>query len=372
MAKSATRRRNTKAMMRNDTASVVQRDEFDEIIDVRSPAEFADDHIPGAINLPVLDDAERARVGTIYKQVSPFEARRVGGALVAANLARHLHAHFQTQPKDWRPLVYCWRGGQRSGAFVTWLRMIGWNARQLEGGYKRFRREVIDTLETCPLDLEFRVICGPTGSAKTRVLEALDVLGAQTLDLEGLVAHKGSVLGDVPGVAQPSQKSFETQLYAVLTGFDPARPVYVEAESRKIGRLHVPDTLISRMRASHCVAIDASRDARVDFLLRDYAYLGEDAEALKANLGRLKRMLANDILTRWLAFADAHDLRQLFSELIDVHYDPLYRRSQNHNYAGFADATRIVTTDLSSEGIFALARDILAKVDLTEHAPASA
>ena len=359
-------------MMKKGSATVAQFGDFDEIIDVRSPSEFADDHIPGAINLPVLDDAERARVGTIYKQVSPFEARRIGGALVADNLARHLHLHFQTQPKDWRPLVYCWRGGQRSGAFATWLRMIGWDACQLEGGYKRFRREVIDSLEICPGQLDFRVICGPTGSAKTRVLEALAALGAQVLDLEGLVAHKGSVLGDVPGVPQPSQKSFETQLHAVLTGFAPARPVFVEAESRKIGRLHVPEALITRMRAARCIAIDADRDARVGFLLRDYAYLGADAETLKAKLGRLKRVLANDTLTRWQAFADAHDLPQLFAELIDVHYDPLYRRSQDHNYIGFADAERIAASDLSPEGIFAIAREILALDAVADHAAASA
>ncbi len=347
-------------MMKKGIATVAQLGNFDEIIDVRSPAEFADDHIPGAINLPVLDDAERAHVGTIYKQVSAFEARRIGGALVAANLARHLHTHFQTQARDWNPLIYCWRGGQRSGAFVTWLRMIGWKACQLDGGYKRFRREVIDTLESCPIGLEFRVICGPTGSAKTRVLEALATLGAQVLDLEALVAHKGSVLGDLPGMAQPTQKSFETQLYAVLTGFDAARPVFVEAESRKIGRLHVPGALIERMRAAHCIAIDASREARVKFLLRDYAYLGDDAATLKASLGRLKHVLANDTLSRWQDFADAHDLPQLFTELIDMHYDPLYRRSQDGNYTRFGHAKRVPAAELSPEGIFSLARNILA------------
>ena len=347
--------------MEKGSATVVQLDEFDVVIDVRSPAEFAQDHIPGAINLPVLDDAQRAQVGTIYKQVSPFEARRIGGALVAENLARHLHAHFQTQPKSWRPLVYCWRGGQRSGAFTSWLRMIGWDACQLEGGYKRFRREVIDALETRPAQLDFRVICGPTGSAKTRVLEALARLGAQVLDLEALVAHKGSVLGDLPGVPQPTQRSFETQLHTALRGFDAARPVFVEAESRKIGRLHLPDALIARMRSARCIAIDASREARVEFLLRDYAYLGDDAETLKENLGRLKRMLANETLARWLALADAHELPQLFAELIEQHYDPLYRRSQNGNYTGFVEATRVSAADLSAEGIERLARDILAR-----------
>ena len=359
-------------MMSKGNATVGQLDGFDAIFDVRSPAEFAEDHIPGAINLPVLDDAQRAQVGTIYKQVSPFEARRIGGALIAANLARHLHAHFQTQPKSWRPLVYCWRGGQRSGAVVTWLRMIGWDACQLEGGYKRFRREVIDALQKRPAALEFRVICGPTGSAKTRVLEALARLGAQVLDLEGLVAHKGSVLGDLPGVTQPTQKSFETQLHRVLSGFDAARPVFVEAESRKIGRLHLPDALIACMRAAPCIAIEASREARIEFLLRDYAYLGDDPETLKANLDRLKRMLDKNTLKRWQSLADTHDLAQLFAELIDLHYDPLYRRSQNGNYVRFSDATRVVTADLTATGVERLARDILALGNHPAAVPASA
>ena len=359
-------------MMSKGNATVGQLDAFDAIFDVRSPAEFAEDHIPGAINLPVLDDAQRAQVGTIYKQVSPFEARRIGGALIAANLARHLHAHFQTQPKSWRPLVYCWRGGQRSGAVVTWLRMIGWDACQLEGGYKRFRREVIDALQKRPAALDFRVICGPTGSAKTRVLEALARLDAQVLDLEGLVAHKGSVLGDLPGVTQPTQKSFETQLHRVLSGFDAARPVFVEAESRKIGRLHLPDALIACMRAAPCIAIEASREARIEFLLRDYAYLGDDPETLKANLDRLKRMLDKNTLKRWQSLADTHDLAQLFAELIDLHYDPLYRRSQNGNYVRFSDATRVVTADLTATGVERLARDILALGNHPAGVPASA
>jgi len=345
--------------MTRGSATVAQLPEFDEIIDVRSPAEFAEDHLPGAINMPVLDDAQRAQIGTIYKQVSPFDARRLGGALVAQNLANHLLAHFQDKPKHWRPLVYCWRGGQRSGAFVTWLRMIGWDACQLVGGYKQFRRQVVDALEQRPLQLDLRIICGPTGSAKTRVLEALETLGAQVLDLEGLVAHKGSVLGALPDTPQPSQKGFETQLYAKLMGFDPARPVFVEAESRKIGRLHLPGALIERMRQSECLLIDATREARIDFLLRDYAYLGDDAESLKFKLGCLQRLISNETLERWLNYADAHALPELFSELIDQHYDPLYRRSQNSNYLRYADARPIATDDLSDAGIVRLAEAIL-------------
>ena len=345
--------------MKKGSATVAQLSGFDEIIDVRSPAEFADDHIPGAINMPVLDNDERARVGTIYKQVSPFEARRIGGALVAANMARHLHAHFQHQPKDWRPLVYCWRGGQRSGAFVTWLRMIGWDACQLEGGYKRFRRHLLDGLDALPATLDLRIVCGPTGSAKTAVLHALAAQGAQILDLEGLAAHKGSVLGALPGIEQPSQKSFETALHATLTGFDPSRPVYAEAESRKIGRLHVPEAVIERMRAARCVRIDASHAARIAFLLRDYAYLGDDPGALKTKLGHLQRLLPRETLARWCDLADAHDLPALFTELIELHYDPLYRRSQNGNYVNFPRAAAVPTADLSPGGIATLAGNIL-------------
>ncbi len=341
------------------SATVAQLSEFDEIIDVRSPAEFADDHLPGAVNMPVLDDAQRAQVGTLYKQVSPFDARRLGGALVAQNLANHLLAHFQDKPRNWRPLVYCWRGGQRSGSFVTWLRMVGWDACQLVGGYKTYRRLVLDELETRPAQLDLRIICGPTGSAKTRVLDALAAQGAQVLDLEGLVAHKGSVLGALPDTPQPTQKAFETQLHRCLMAFDPARPVFVEAESRKIGRLHIPTELIEHMRNSACVTIDASREARIDFLLRDYAYLGDDAEALKFKLSCLKRILPAETLARWCDYADRHDLPNLFAELIDQHYDPLYRRSQNGNYLRYPDAKQIETCDLSDAGIEEVARRIL-------------
>ncbi len=354
----ATRRAPGKTMQKG-VATVAQLSGFDEIIDARTPAEFATDHLPGAVNLPVLDNAQRVVVGTIYKQRSAFEARRVGGALVAANIAHHLQTCLKDKPKNWRPLVYCWRGGQRSGSFTTWLRMVGWDACQLEGGYKAFRHLVIAEIGRIAPQLQLRIVCGPTGSAKTRVLDALAALGAQTLDLEDLAAHKGSVLGALPDRPQPSQKHFETQLFTRLQAIDPARPVYVEAESRKIGLLFVPEALILAMRCAPCVMIDASRDARLDFLVRDYAYLGEDIATLKHNLLRLRELQSRETLARWHAMADAGALPTLFGELIDLHYDPLYRRSQHGNYLGYSDAPRIATTDLGPEGIRALAQCIL-------------
>lgn len=346
--------------MQKGVATVAQLSGFDEIIDARTPAEFAEDHLPGAINLPVLDNAQRVIVGTIYKQQSAFDARRIGAAMVAANIAHHLGTALRDKPRNWRPLIYCWRGGQRSGSFATWLRMVGWDACQLEGGYKAFRHHVIASIEHITPTLDLRVVCGPTGSAKTRVLEALGELGAQTLDLEALAAHKGSVLGALPDRPQPAQKHFETMLNTRLQALDPTRPVYVEAESRKIGLVFVPEPLIMRMRAAPCVMIDATRDARLEFLIRDYAYLGDDVADLQRNLQRLRELQSRETLARWHEFAAAGALPALFGELIDLHYDPLYRRSQDGNYAGYAKAPRLHTDDLSADGVRALARRILA------------
>jgi len=346
--------------MKKGFASVADLHGFDDIIDARSPAEYEEDHIPGALSCPVLDNAQRALVGTIYKQRSAFEARRVGGPMVAENIARHVREHFADKPKNWKPLVYCWRGGERSGAFVTWLRMIGWDACKLEGGYKNWRRHVIAGLDVLPRAFDFRVVGGPTGSGKTRVLEALARLGQQVIDLEDLAAHKGSVLGAMPGRAQPSQKHFETLLYVALQALDPSRPVYVEAESRKIGRLHVPEAMILAMRAAPCVHIEATREARLEFLVRDYAYLGDDVAHLQGRIDCLRGLQSNETLERWKRLAAERALPALFGEFIDKHYDPLYRRSQNHNYVQFAQARKVFADDLSPAGIEALARRIVA------------
>ncbi|MEY2892467.1 MAG: hypothetical protein RJA98_2375 [Pseudomonadota bacterium] len=333
---------------------------FDVLIDARSPAEFALDHIPGAINCPVLDDDERRIVGTLYKQTGAFEARRVGGAMVAANLARHLTEKFADHPKGWRPLVYCWRGGLRSGSMVTWLRMVGWDAQQLAGGYKAFRADVIRRIDTLAPQLQLRVVCGPTGSAKTALLHALAAEGAQVLDLEGHARHKGSVLGDVPGVPQPSQKAFETAVAAQLAVFDLSQPIFVEAESRKIGQIALPTVLLERLRASPCVEIVASPEARLAYLLRDYAYLGDDGDALAAKLARLQGMLANEVLARWLTWAKAGELSPLFAELMALHYDPLYARSQHSNYLRLSGAQQLRTDGLTPADLAAMARQLLA------------
>lgn len=346
-------------MSHNRPVGIDQIADFDIVIDARSPSEFALDHLPGAINCPVLDDEERRIVGTIYKQRSAFEARRIGGAMVAANLARHLREQFHDRPADWRPLVYCWRGGLRSGSMVQWLRLVGWDAQQLAGGYKRFRGHVIAQIESIAPQLPLRVLCGPTGSAKTALLHALAAQGEQVLDLEGLAAHKGSVLGKVPGTPQPSQKRFETLLAQQLEGFDLARPVYVEAESRKIGQISLPTPLLERLRASPCIEIVASPEARLAYLLHDYAYLGDDPARLAETLGQLHGLQSSETIARWRAWAMAGELRPLFAELMALHYDPLYARSQNGHYLRLREACRVEAASLDEAAMAAVAAEIV-------------
>lgn len=340
---------------------VADRHAFDALIDARSPAEFALDHIPGAVNYPVLNDEERVVVGTLYKQQGAFEARRVGGAMVAANLAKHLQGPLADRPARWKPLVYCWRGGMRSGAMVTWLRMVGWDAQQLQGGYKSWRRHVIELLAALAPQLPLRVLCGPTGSAKTRILQALAERGEQVLDLEACARHRGSVLGGWPGVPQPSQTAFETLLGQALEGMDLQRPIYVEAESSKIGRLSVPPPLIQHLRTSACVEINASPAVRLEFLLRDYANLGDDPELLASQLGFLRPLHGGQIIDRWQDWARTSQLAPLFAELMGLHYDPLYARSQSKNLFQWQQRQSVQAADLSPAGINAVAEHIMAK-----------
>jgi tRNA 2-selenouridine synthase len=332
--------------------------QFDSIIDVRSPAEYAEDHIPGAISAPVLDDAERAQVGTLYKQVSPFDAKKTGAALLAKNVSRHIDQLFKGKDKTWRPLVYCWRGGKRSGAMAHILREIGWDAATLEGGYKAYRRWVVQQLEKIPENLEFRVVHGPTGSGKSRLLAALKRAGAQVLDLEDLAAHRGSVLGNLPDRPQPSQKMFESLLLKEVSPLDASRPIYVEGESKKIGEIQVPEALMSRMRASPCVVLETDLEVRVSLLLDEYRHFLSDIQALDAQLDCLVALHGREKIAAWKSLAARGEWREFVSRLLVEHYDPAYRRSSMRNFARLstAESVRIATAD---DACFARAADAL-------------
>lgn len=330
----------------------------DEVIDTRSPAEFAEDHVPGAINLPVLDNEERARIGTLHKQVSAFAAKKAGAALVSRNIASHLEGHFADQPNDYRPLIYCWRGGNRSGAMATILRAIGWQAAQLEGGYKAYRRQVIEDLTQLPEQFRFRVVCGRTGVGKSRFLRALRQVGAQVLDLEDLAAHMGSVLGAYPDRPQPSQKSFESGIWGELRRYDPARPVFVESESRKIGNLHTPELLLARMRASECLNLDANIPVRVDILKGEYEHFLADPAALGVKLDCLTELQGHERINRWKTLAEEAQWDELIAELLTLHYDPAYNHSLGRNYTQAVLAETLTVDSARDEAMLELARRV--------------
>ena len=332
---------------------------FDAIIDVRSPAEFAEDHLPGAVNWPVLDNDERRIIGTLYAS-SPFEARKLGAALVARNIAAHLDAHTAGLTRQWRPLVYCWRGGQRSGAMNWFLGQIGFKARQLEGGYKAYRAEVRNALLTQPAAFELHVVCGRTGSGKTRLLHALAAEGAQVLDLEALARHRGSVLGGLPDAPQPTQKGFDSLLWQQFRTLDPTRPVWVESESRKIGQLRVPESLHLHMRQTpNCYWLTMPDAARVALLLEDYGHFAADVDGFCAHLDALIPMRGRDTVTRWQAQAHAGEWAVLFAELMRTHYDPGYERSLRGHYPEIDRARQLVLADGSASSLQALARELL-------------
>jgi len=311
--------------------------EFDTIIDARSEDEHAEDRLPGAVNWPSLTNEERRIVGTEYKQVSPFVAQKRGAALVARNIARHIERDVLDKPKDWKPLVYCWRGGKRSGSLALVLGQIGFRVHLLEGGYKEYRRAVIAALEQQPQRFQYRVVCGPTGSGKSRLLQTLTAQGAQVLDLEQLANHRGSVLGLVPGSPQPGQKQFESRLWDRLRRFDPARPVYIESESKKVGDLRVPERLVDCMRAAPCIHLELPHEARVKLLMQDYAFFVTDTEAFCERLNALRVLRGKELVAAWQGAARAGHTEGVVRELLLHHYDPIYLQSIERNFAGYTE-----------------------------------
>ena len=334
--------------------------EFDAVIDARSEDEYAEDHLPGAVNWPSLDNEQRKVVGTLYKQVSPFEARKRGAALVAANIARHIEQHVADKPKGWKPLAYCWRGGKRSGSLALVLDQIGFPVHVIEGGYKAFRSAVLEEIPALAARLEFRVVCGPTGSGKTRLLHALQEAGAQVLDLEGLANHRSSVLGVIPGVPQPSQKRYDTLVWDALRRFDPSRPVFVESESRKVGNIAVPEALITRMRESECLRVELPDDERVALLMEDYDFFVRDREFFCRRLDALVALRGMAVVSEWHAKVSAGDIEAVVRELLLKHYDPGYAASIQRNFRRFGQARPVVLADRSPASMARAARELTA------------
>lgn len=343
------------------TDALEQLGRFSAVIDARSEGEYAEDRLPGAVNWPSLHDEERKIVGTQYKQISQFEAKKLGAALVAKNIAEHIQREVLDKPREWQPLVYCWRGGKRSGSLALILDQIGFRVTLVDGGYKAFRAALMADLPQLAARHHYRVICGPTGSGKTRLLQALQAQGAQVLDLEGLANHRSSVLGMIPGVAQPSQKAYDSRIWEMLRSFDPARPVYIESESKKVGNVAVPEGLISAMRASPCLRMDLAEDERVALLLEDYDFFVRDIEFFCERLDALTEARSRATVLDWQARARSGDVASVVRELLVRHYDPGYLQSMERNFTQYAAARALAPQDHSQAAMTALAASLLAE-----------
>ena len=229
------------------------------------------------------------------------------------------------------------------------------------GGYKAWRAVVRTQLQTLPQRFRFHVLCGRTGSGKTRLLHALADSGAQTLDLEGLAQHRGSVLGSVPGQAQPSQKRFDTLLWQALQGFDASRPVFVEGESRKIGTLRVPEALIQQLREQgRCVRVELDESARLQLLLHEYGHFAADADGFCRLLEGLVEMRGRDTIKAWQALSREGRWAEVFEALMQRHYDPLYERSLRSSYRQLAQAEPLILQDADAATMLDAARRLMA------------
>lgn len=336
----------------------------DTVIDVRSPAEYAEDHVPGAINLPVLDNDERAQVGTLYVQDSPFKARKLGAALVFRNAANHIEQHLSHHEGGWRPLVYCWRGGQRSGSFAWMLQQIGWRAEVVQGGYQSYRRMVYRAMYEAPFSHKLVLLDGFTGSAKTEVLQEVGRLGGQVLDLEGMAGHRGSLLGERPG-GQPSQKAFESRIACALAGMDPQRPVLVEAEASKIGARIIPPTLWDAMKPAPRLMLEVAFDARCSYLLTAYDDILSDGAKMSEKLDQLRAHRSNALVDHWQALIAAGDKPVLTASLMRDHYDPAYLKARGRY--DVPNLAPVAVTALDGKGIQAAAQDVMRRLEgLTE------
>ena len=334
---------------------------FSAVIDARSEDEFAHDHLPGAVNWPSLNNEQRIVVGTMYKQVSPFEAQKRGAAMVASNIAGHIEREVLTLPKSWQPLIYCWRGGKRSGSLALVLGQIGFKVTLIEGGYKAYRQALLLDLPQRVAPLQWRVVCGPTGSGKTRLLQALRAEGAQVLDLEDLARHRSSVLGLIPGQSQPSQKHFDTLVWDALRQFDPDRPVYVESESRKVGNLTVPEPLMLAIRSSPCYALSLPEEERVNLLLEDYDFFVKDRAFFCQRLDALTELRGKAVVQAWNDQVTAGQMDAVVRDLLRTHYDPTYASSLKRNFAQSDQATPLPAENRSPLAMQALARQMTAR-----------
>lgn len=286
------------------------------IIDVRSPAEYEQAHIPGALNLPLFSNEERELVGTIYKQKGKVKAVTAGLEIVGPKLVTF--TKFALSLKSESILIHCWRGGMRSASMAWLLETVGLKCNILTGGYKSYRKYIREQLET-PYNII--LLGGFTGSGKTDLLKILDKSGNQIIDLEGLAHHKGSAFGAIGESPQPSTEMFENILYKELSKLDSSKPIWVEDESRNIGRVFIPEPFWLQMRQSPLVVIDATFEQRVERLMRDYG--GYQTESLKASIQKIEKRLGYDKCKLALEACENNNIKTA-AQICLLYYDKAY------------------------------------------------
>jgi tRNA 2-selenouridine synthase len=324
------------------------------VVDARSQREYGEDHVPGAVNLPVVDDDEFAQVGTTHK-TDKHHAYLIGVSYALKNMSRAIDELVSKYPRDARMLVYCFRGGKRSKLWLDTLSTIGFKVDRLPGGWKAYRAWVCEQLDQLPRRFSYNVLCGPTGCGKTRLLGALEAAGAQVLELEGLAQHHGSLIGEFPGIPQPTQKWFDSLLLAKLRSFDPARPVWVESESKRIGAIQLPDALLETLRGGRVFAVEASMAERVKLWREDYGHFETDPASLIEKLRNLRPLVGGEEFDLWEKLAAEARMPELFERLMVAHYDPAYGRSIGRNFPGYEHAPRLMLESLDMPALLEVA-----------------
>ncbi len=331
--------------------------QYDLVIDARSPREYSEDHLPGATNLPVVDNDEYAEVGTTHR-TDKHRAYVIGVSHALKNISRSIDSVVARYPRDARILVYCFRGGKRSKLWFDALSTIGYRVDRLPGGWKAYRAWVREQLARLPSGFSYHVLCGPTGCGKTRLLSVLAEVGAQVLDLEGLASHRGSLIGDIPGVEQPTQKWFDSLLVDKLRRFNPSLPVWVESESKKIGAIQLPAELLQEMHAGRIFAIDAPMSERVKLWREDYSHFERDLDAMMERLRHLRPLIGGEEFAFWERLTSERRAPELFQRLMEAHYDPAYARSIGKNYPGFEGSTKLDLGCLDRQALLEVAKQL--------------
>lgn len=305
-------------------------DESHILIDLRSPSEYKSETIPGAINIPLFDDEERKIIGTVYKQESIEKAKTLGMEFAAKRLPS-LYEEVNKLDHDYHNLVFfCARGGFRSSSLVSLFKSIGINAIKLDNGYKGYRRYINEQLPLMVQEIQFVVLYGNTGTGKTDILKSLKQEGMDILDLEGCANHRGSTLGSVGLGEQNNQKTFESLVYESLANRK-TNLVFIEGESKRIGKDIIPDYLFDAMNKGMKIKIEANIERRIDNILKDYVH-GTDDELISA-LNYLRKYLGNTNIDFYIESINKHEYKKVIEELMVKYYDPLYEH-KNRVYDG--------------------------------------